>query len=393
MARELTIFISSTVEGLRPVRDEIAELLAARGIVVRKSDDPGFPIEAGVTSHDACLRAMEGVHVCILLIGTRFGGEYGDARSITWMEYEAAREVGAYPIVLIHKQMNDLAIAISRERSKLAKKFPAATDVDLDARLRKLKEFVDWKPTIDNLPAQQRFIDAVRKGHVDNWVHNDWTGTTRDAMRWIDARLGTLLASTIDKFGDLHQTTSGVLRLNDMLTLLVRSVFDGTRTRVDAAQALLVLAESLRTQLFGFAENDRYNMALFARDPRNVYRAVARRSHAAIRRHDREWALGDGQVGTAAAMDEPLVTPDLTLSSMRTTDPALREQDETYYRSVVSVPLLVQGGKADLVFIVSTDRRGHFRAKRQPEVLTAVAVGHIFGTLWLVGGHIEQEHS
>lgn len=393
MARELTIFISSAVEGLRSVRDEIAQLLSDRGIVVRKSDDPGFPIATGVTSHEACLRAMEGVHVCIVLLHTRFGGEYTDHQSITWKEYDAAREVGAYPIVLIHEQMHQLSIAISRERKKLANRYSAETDLQIDQRLRNRKEFADWKPNIHNLPAQQRFVDAVRKGHVDNWVHNDWTGTTRDAMRWIDARLATLLASTAERVKNLDETTDGLLRVHHMLTVLISAVLDSTRTRSEAVTALLVMVESLRAQLFGFSPHERYNMALFAHEDGDVYRAIARRSHATIRRHDRTWAVGEGQVGTAATMHEPLVTPDLTSSSMRTTDPALRDLDAEYYRSVVSVPLLPRDGKAGLVFIVSTDRSQHFHSKRQHEVLTVEAVGHIFGTLWLAGGHIAEKHS
>ena len=358
-------------------------------MTVRKSDDPGFPITAGVTSHDACLRAMEGVHVCIVLIGTRFGGLAGGSKSITWMEYEAARELGAYPIVLIHDQMNDLAVSISKARLLLAKKHPHATEVDLDSRLRKKKEFSDRKPMIDNLPGQQRFVDAVRKGHVDNWVHNEWTGTTRDALMWIDARLATLLASTVDKFAELNARTSSLLRLNDALMVLLRDVLDGRRSRLDAVQSLLVMTESFRVQLFGFATNDRYNMSIFMRGDRDIYQSIARRSHAAIVRHDRPWRIGLGQVGTAATMSEPLITRDLSTSSMRTTDPVHREADHEYYKSVVSVPLLANNGKADLVFMLSTDREGHFHAARQPEVLTAVAVGHILGTLWLVGGHID----
>jgi GAF domain-containing protein len=154
----------------------------------------------------------------------------------------------------------------------------------------------------------------------------------------------------------------------------------------------LVGVESFRTELFGFGSNERYNMSLFMRSDDDRYISVARRSHAEIVRHDRSWALGEGQVGTAATLDRPLVTPDLTESSMRTINPAHRDADSANYRSVVSVPLLPMNGKADLVFIISTDRKGHFHGPRQTEVLTAMAVGHIFGTLWLVGGRLDVAH-
>jgi hypothetical protein len=391
MARELIVFISSAVEGLRPVRDEIAEVLRGRGLTVRKSDDPGFPVPIATTSHEACLRALEGVHVCIVLISTRFGGEFADGKSITWMEYEAARAVGAYPIVLIEKAMHDLSVDIFKRRRALTKTYPLESETQIDARLRS-RQFRDWRSVVHNLPAQQRFIDAVRKGHTDNWVHNDWTGTTADALKWIDARMATLLASTIDRYTELNARTAALLRLNDLVMLLLPETLAGRRTTADAIDHVLQVVESLRTQLFGFTENDRYNISLFVRDDADVYHSKARRAHSAIVRNERGWPLGEGQVGIAATMDEPLVTSDLTSSITRTVDPTHLAADAINYRSVVSVPLLARDGKAELVFIVSTGRKDHFHGPRQPEVLTAITVGHIFGTLWLVGGHVENAH-
>src|SRR5690606_20490134 len=76
MSQRLVVFLSSTVEDLDRVRREIKSELERREIEVRLSEDADFPVEPGVSSHDACLRAVRASHVFVLLVGSRFGGEY-----------------------------------------------------------------------------------------------------------------------------------------------------------------------------------------------------------------------------------------------------------------------------------------------------------------------------
>ena len=76
MSQRLVVFISSTVEDLDGVRRALKDQLEARGVEVRLSEDADFPVEPGVSSHDACLRAVRTAHVFVLLVGSRFGGEY-----------------------------------------------------------------------------------------------------------------------------------------------------------------------------------------------------------------------------------------------------------------------------------------------------------------------------
>src|SRR5258706_15154630 len=81
--RPLTVFLSSTVYDLKAVRDEIAASLTRCGHTVLKSDDHGFPVESGVTSHQACLEAVKDAHVLVSLIGMRYGGgAAGDGETI-----------------------------------------------------------------------------------------------------------------------------------------------------------------------------------------------------------------------------------------------------------------------------------------------------------------------
>ena len=76
MSTEFHIFISSTVDDLKGIRKKLAKALEQRGRIVRCSEDPNFPVEPGMTSHDACLAVVRRCHAFVLLIGARFGGEY-----------------------------------------------------------------------------------------------------------------------------------------------------------------------------------------------------------------------------------------------------------------------------------------------------------------------------
>jgi hypothetical protein len=71
---KLAVFLSSTVDDLGGVRDEIAAALSRFGITVLRSETDDFPVKAGVSSHEACLHAARNADVLVTLIGTRFGG-------------------------------------------------------------------------------------------------------------------------------------------------------------------------------------------------------------------------------------------------------------------------------------------------------------------------------
>src|SRR5262245_53462144 len=99
MPSRLTVFVSSTVRDFAPVRRDIADWLRGRLIDVRESEDPEFPVDPGVHSQEACLRAIDGCHVLVLLVGWRYGGLFaGTTQSITWREYDEARRLGV-PVV------------------------------------------------------------------------------------------------------------------------------------------------------------------------------------------------------------------------------------------------------------------------------------------------------
>src|SRR5579872_2289836 len=137
-----TMFVSSTVRDFAPVRRDLKAWLEARQIKARLSEQNDFPVSSGVTSHEACVRAVEGCHAFVLLIGHRYGGCIdGSKQSITWREYEAARDLGIPIIAFVLRVVNEEAARASKRG--------------------------DGKPDADSGTDERvfGFIDSIRKGH------------------------------------------------------------------------------------------------------------------------------------------------------------------------------------------------------------------------------------
>lgn len=182
-----------------------------------------FPIEPGLTSHDACLAVVRRCHGFALLIGTRFGGEYlGQGKSITWREWEEACVTGLTPIVLVNKKTNELCRMIAKERSVLQKANPAATVRDLDEVLeKKLKRKLVG---CHQAAALQRFVDTVRKGHTDNWVKLDWNGAAHEAVEYIQFNLAIQAAAAERRRRDAVEVLQAVGQTLADLSILGRRV-------------------------------------------------------------------------------------------------------------------------------------------------------------------------
>ena len=390
----LRIFVSSTVEDFGPVREELKARLEQRShgaIQVTLSESIDFPVEPGVTSHEACLRAIEGIDVFVLLIGHRFGGHYPDSdKSITWMEWEAALEAaaerGVIVVPLILRAMNDKAREVFKRRSEWKK--TTNDDDEIDRQLR--KEFPDSKPFVDDLPSVQRFIDAVRKGHEDNWVHT-WSGTVDHALAILESRLvAALSAYRARSAGARHveigalNTTRALAKVADQAAALAGELKQQKLDRDRAAEQLLAHVEDRRADLFGFTDDDIYNFMLYRRDG-DLLRAGPRACDPAMKRRDRSWKVGQGHVGLAAQNNVIMVTGDLRGTDGWKPTRDSERSDARVYVSAIGVPLYLGGDthRVDGVFIVTSSRLGHFQDKNQRETLTAVALGRILTMLWM----------
>ena len=161
----LTVFLSSTIGDFAPIRRDLRSWLRSRHMEVLQSEDFAFPVTPGVHSHDACLRAVERAHALVVLVGHRFGGRYlGSEQSITWREVDEAKRRDIPVIALVLKSANDEIVAAAKKRRRLAA----------------------------GLQDVARFVQHLRKGDVDNWVHLEWDGSFVELRRILDARLNSL---------------------------------------------------------------------------------------------------------------------------------------------------------------------------------------------------------
>lgn len=393
MSQRLVVFVSSTVEDLDDVRHSIRDALESRGIDVRLSEDPDFPVEPGVTSHDACLRAVRNAHVFVLLIGSRFGGEYQrQNKSITWREWEEAMDAKLIPIVLVAAETNALAREIYKRRVALQAEHPDEQVVEIDARLRSEERFADRKPDRHNLPGVQRFIDAVRKGHVDNWVHLDWNGSADDAQPRIDARLTSTLAvlqrrhrAARDASERARLRTDGLSEISSVAASLAAEMRAGRATLESGVERFLSWMESYREPLLSFRPSDRHNFVVYLRDG-DTLRPVCRRSHPSVPTHGREWKIGQGHVGLSVERNRMMVSGDIRHTEAWVPKEAHRT-DGLNYVSAISVPFtfVANDDGPDGALIVTSSRLDHFASATQVEVLTVGMLTNMLTVLYSVG--------
>src|SRR5438045_1125767 len=110
----LTVFVSSTVRDFGPVRRDLKAWLESHAINARLSEHNDFPVARGVHSHDACLAAIAGCNLYVLLVGDRYGGRYkGTPKSITWREYDEAYEHQIPMVALVLKSTNDQTMELA----------------------------------------------------------------------------------------------------------------------------------------------------------------------------------------------------------------------------------------------------------------------------------------
>jgi uncharacterized protein DUF4062 len=363
----LTTFVSSTVRDFGPVRRDLHRWLRAHQIDVRESEDPEFPVDPAVHSHDACLRAVDGCQLFVLLVGWRYGGLYhGSTQSITWREYDEAVAQRIPVVAVVLKEVADEATRIAQSRRALG-----LHGSRLDAGVI-------------------RFLDALRKGHTDNWIHLDWDGSFTHLKRCVQARMNALFVAYqrphVSLQRDAQRLEPYVAARSYLDAMVARSRWalgaapDAQARRAFAGRLLGRLAVS-RAPLFDFAD-EIYDFVLHRREG-DLLTVFARNHHPAIVPHNRSWRVGQGYVGELAAGDEPIrVVPDAPEWPSWHSD---YETDALHYRSVMCVQLVSPGGARGVLTITSS-RAGHFRRDQQLEALTARSVGAMISLTGVLDG-------
>jgi hypothetical protein len=369
VSSRFTTFISSTVKDFGPVRRDLRAWFEALGANVRLSEDNDFPVARGVDSHDACLAAIPGANLFVLLVGERYGGRYkGTPKSITWREYDEAYAHRVPMVILVLRSANEKSQELARAAGS-------------EARLAKLKE--ELPRDFEQLA---RFIDELRKGHRDNWCYMDWDGSLSGAVEVIRPALLNMFVDFQAPYRklveDAELAAARAAALRDMQGAafeLSVSVARKEQTAHDAAARLLALAGSARRELFGFRADDVWNLMFYRREGAELLPWV-RHCDKRIVRQERRWPVGQGHVGLAVARKATLVAGDLPLAEGWVGQQA----DARVYRSAVSVPIYGQpprggrrgkpAGEPAGAFVVTSSRLDHFLQPTAPEALTAEQV-------------------
>lgn len=403
MSRRPIAFISSTVKDLTDVREHLKERLTDAGFDVRMSEDDGFPVEPGATSHDACLHVVRTADLFVLLVGRRYGGEYpGHNKSITWREWDEAIEAGLHPIVLVEECVNAWAQKCSKRREALLREAGAGRLSAVDARLA--EEFgttlsrARWGVGPDrrkrvpaafarDLPRIQRFVDELRKGHEDNWAHMGWSGAKEHAWQIVSSRVGAAFAAYRQKWQELRLTQRRHAERLEALRRCAESlaVYAGG-TPFSGADADALLGDLLndRQALFEVPTNAHLSLTLHQRMGDELVRfAGARTKRRQPRAPPRRWALGEGHVGLCASSGQILLAPDLVHSDGWIALGETVEHDREHHRSAVAVPLC---SPVRWTLTVTTSRVNHFARDDEPSVLTVYTIARMIQTLLQRGG-------
>ncbi len=175
MVQPWMISILSTGYDLKEYRELIIELLKSKGFEVSAYEEPDFPVETTVASHDNCLIALERADIAIAIINKRSGETYCGVQSneksytITEKEFNTAKKRGIPVFVFVHK-------AAYREYEDYRRKYemyceknkPRGTKENTDSLRNQFDKtyectYVDSCKTL-------HFIDDIQKNGKDNWM-------------------------------------------------------------------------------------------------------------------------------------------------------------------------------------------------------------------------------
>lgn len=106
-AKKPTVFVSSTCYDLKQIRDDVYSFITKDlGYDVLLSEKPAFPLDPSQGTVDNCLRAVkERADIFVLVIGCRYGSTTETGRSVTNMEYIAAKAKGIPIYVFIDNKI------------------------------------------------------------------------------------------------------------------------------------------------------------------------------------------------------------------------------------------------------------------------------------------------
>lgn len=185
--RPWIVALISTDYDLRDERKAVINFLHANHMEVSAFEDPGFPVQEGIHSHENCLNALRRADFAILLIKERYGGEYyfNQDISITQAEYDALL---IPTIVLVNQRTWDERASYRRQQRK--------SGLSEDEFARSMA-YDGGKIDINEI----RFIDRIQKAYQtdgrSNWL-NFWKDV-EDLKRILPQVMSSRSATIIHK--------------------------------------------------------------------------------------------------------------------------------------------------------------------------------------------------
>ncbi|HWC95719.1 MAG TPA: DUF4062 domain-containing protein, partial [Candidatus Sulfopaludibacter sp.] len=109
LMRKPSIFVSSTCYDLRQVRADLHSYLENAGLDPVLSEFPCFPVDPACPTVENCRKAVEHrADVLVLIIGGRYGSTDDQGRSISNLEYLAAKAKGIPIYVFVMRSLLDI---------------------------------------------------------------------------------------------------------------------------------------------------------------------------------------------------------------------------------------------------------------------------------------------
>ena len=101
-----SVFVSSTITDLDPVRKELESFIGDLGMIPVLSNSPSFPVDPNLNAIENCLKLIkEKTDIFVLVVGARYGSEAENGKSVTNLEYLWAKDKGIPLYVFIQKDI------------------------------------------------------------------------------------------------------------------------------------------------------------------------------------------------------------------------------------------------------------------------------------------------
>ena len=231
--RPWTISVLSTAYDLEEYRKRIIAELKSDGFSVSAYEEPEFPVEPDIHSHDSCLVALNRADISILIINKRSGGRYYNSEdpksymSITEKECLQAIRSGIPVFTFVKKEAWDERYTYKVQFGAFVKKkgFKKQPNKRMLQAIKKefdqsyVCSYVDNIATIDFI---ERMQGAYQKYNASNWIDtfsdiDEFLSRVKGKLKGYSRKLIERIAeSQLDALMNKHTSTAFGVSLGDV---------------------------------------------------------------------------------------------------------------------------------------------------------------------------------